>query len=176
MPDENPFRALADSLAALESVTGKVGWFESARYPDGTPVAAVAYWQEVGVPSQNIPSRSFMRSTSIEQDVKWKEVSAKVSVRVLDGKMTAAQAMEVITLQAEGDIAAKIASIQSPPLSPITLGARKFRSKGKPVTGRTIGEIAALLKAGKLDTSGVSTKPLVDSALMVNTLSHTVEG
>lgn len=171
----NAFKALADQLDALDGVEGKVGWFESATYPDGTPVAYVAAIQELGSPANNIPSRSFMRSTALEQDAKWRDVANTVSARVLQGKMTPAQAMEVLTLQAEGDIAHKIATIQAPPLSPITLGARKYRSMGKTVTGRTIGEIARKLTEGKLDISGISTKPLVDSAIMVNTLSHTVE-
>lgn len=36
-----------------------VGFFKTARYPDGTPVAAVAAWNQFGVPSQNIPERPF---------------------------------------------------------------------------------------------------------------------
>ena len=84
--------------------------------------------------------------------------------------------MEILCLKAEGDVAAKIASITSPPLSPITLGARKYRQQGKTVTGATIGEIARKLKDGTLDISGVSDKPLVDSSLMINTLTSTVEG
>ena len=173
---ENPnaFKTLADALGAMDGVTGKVGWFAGAAYPDGTPVAYVASIQEFGVPSQNIPSRSFMRSTALEKDGEWREIANTLSARVLAGKMTPAQAMEILTLQAEGDIAAKIASIQAPPLSPITLGARKYRSQGKKVTGATIGEIARKLKEGKLDVSGVSTKPLVDTAVLVNTISHVV--
>lgn len=37
----------------------EVGFFESARYPDGTPVAAVAAWNEFG--AANIPERPFFR-------------------------------------------------------------------------------------------------------------------
>jgi hypothetical protein len=172
----NAFKTLAESLSALEGVTGKVGWFESAQYPDGTPVAYVAAIQEFGSPANKIPSRSFMRSTAAESDKKWKETAARVSARVLEKKMTAKDAMEALTLQAEGDVAAKIASIQAPPLSQITLGVRKYKQMGRKISGATIGEIAHKLDEGTLDVSGVSTKPLVDSAVMVNSLSHVVEG
>jgi hypothetical protein len=172
----NALKALADSLSALEGVTGKVGWFESAQYPDGTPVAYVAAIQEFGSPANSIPSRSFMRSTVMEQTSAWKDLAAKLSTRVLEKKMTAKDAMEALTIQAEGDVAKKIASISSPPLSQITLGVRKYKQMGRKITGSTIGEIARKLKEGTLDVSGVSQKPLVDSAVLVNTLTHTVEG
>ncbi len=174
---ENPdaFNKLERILDDLDGVQAKVGWFEGSAYPDGTPVATVAHWQEVGVPSQNIPPRSFMRSTAMEKDAEWKGLSNTVSQRVLAGKMTAHEAIEAIALKAEGDIAHKIATIQDPPLSKITLGARKYRAMGKKVTGATIGEIARKLDDGTLDVSGVSDKPLVDSAVMVNSLTHVVE-
>jgi hypothetical protein len=181
MPDvkrENPdaFKLLGDKLAAMDGVTGKVGWFESAQYPDGTPVAYAAAINEMGSPRNSIPARSFFRSTAAEQDGKWKETANTVSSMILEGKITPQQGMEILCLKAEGDVAAKIASITSPPLSPITLGARKYRQQGKTVTGATIGEIARKLKDGTLDISGVSDKPLVDSSLMINTLTSTVEG
>ena len=40
-------------------VSLKVGFFKSARYPDGTQVAAVAAWNEFG--TKRIPERPFMR-------------------------------------------------------------------------------------------------------------------
>ena len=39
----------------------EVGFFESAKYEDGTPVAAVAAIHEFGAPSKNIPERPFFR-------------------------------------------------------------------------------------------------------------------
>jgi len=171
----NAFAQLADTLKAMDGITGKVGWFENSSYPDGTPVAYIASIQELGSPSQNIPSRSFFRSTALEKNQQWHELAASISAKVLKKEITPEQGMEMLCLQAEGDVAGKIATITAPPLSPITLGARKYRQMGKKVTGRTIGEIARKLKEGTLDVSGVSTKPLVDSAVMVNTLTSVIE-
>lgn len=174
---ENPnaFKTLADALSALEGVEGKAGVLENQQYEDGTYVAQVAYWQEVGVPSQNIPPRSFMRSTALEQDAEWRDTVSVVSKRVIEGKMTVYDAMDTIARKAAGDIRAKISSITAPPLSPITIGARKYRKMGRKVTGATIGEIAQKIRDGSLDLSGVSTKPLVDSSLLLTSITHTVE-
>lgn len=170
------FSVLIDALSALDGVQTKVGWFETAIYPDGRPVAAVAAGNELGIASRSIPPRPFFRPTIADkQPAAWPAIAATLSKRVLAGQMTAHDAIDTFGKFVEGDIALKIRSITSPPLSPITLGARKYREQGKKVTGATIGEIARKLKEGKLDVSGVSNKPLVDSALMIDTLTHVTE-
>ena len=44
----------------------KVGFFSTARYEDGTPVAAVAAWNEFG--TKNIPERPFFRRAIAEME------------------------------------------------------------------------------------------------------------
>ena len=39
----------------------EVGFYSTAKYPDGTPVTNVAAWNEFGVPSNNTPERPFFR-------------------------------------------------------------------------------------------------------------------
>lgn len=160
-------------LATLQKINAKVGWFESSHYPDGTPVAYVVMVQEFGWGP--IPPRLGMRTTAAAKKTEWAATSALASKRVLDGKMTPMQAMDLLAIKAEGDVAKHIATVTQPPLSPFTLAARKRRQLGGIVTGATLGEFGARQKAGTLDTSGVSTKPLVDSALMINTLTHITE-
>lgn len=177
---QNVFGALAARVKELDGLQTKVGWFESAQYEDGTPVAYVAAINELGSPRNSIPARPFMRPTAIEQDQAWKETAAKAGARVLDGKMSGFDAMELLGLQAQGDIAKKIASITAPPLSPITLLARAWRQQGKTVTGKTIGEFASMLKNQRYDVissiiAGVSTKPLNDTGHMIATLTHITE-
>jgi hypothetical protein len=162
------------NIDALDNMEVKVGWFESAQYPDGTPVAYAAAINEYGSPKNSIPARPFMRPTASENETKWKETAAKIATRILEGKMTAEQGAENIGAQVKGDILDKMASITAPPLSPITLGARKYRREGKEVTGATIGEIARKLKDGTLDISGVPNKPLYDTGVMINTLTYDV--
>lgn len=168
-------KILIKNLDALSKTSTRIGWFPDNSYPGDRPVAAVAAGNELGIPGRSIPPRPFMRPTVAAKKNEWMEKAAQLAKRVLAGKMTAFEAMDTLGGIIEEDVAATIAALTSPPLSPITLGARKYREQGKVVTGSTIGEIARKLKAGTLDVSGVSTKPLVDSAIMVDTLTHQTE-
>jgi len=161
-------------LDELDKFNAKVGWFESAKYPEGTPVAYVAAIQEYG--SGPIPPRPFMRPTMDKKQNEWKQVAGHAAKQILDGKMDAKQGMALLATTAEADIAETISKVSAPPLSPITLVARLFKKQGRKISGGVIGEIAARLHAGeKFDLSGISTKPLNDTGRMVATLTHVVE-
>ena len=112
-----------DRLQALvtesQDYVGKVGWLESAKYEDGTPVAYVAAIQEFGSPKNNIPSRSFMRTTISEQRNKWMELAKSGAKAVVAGNETVRSVVEKIGFQAQGDIGAKISSISSPVLKQV---------------------------------------------------------
>jgi hypothetical protein len=174
---DNPkaFQELNQRLEQLAGVQSKVGWFESAVYPGGRPVAAVAAGNELGIPGRSIPARPFFRPTAAEKSKEWAEHAASLANRVLAGKMSAFEAMDTLAGLAEDDVLKTILAISSPPLSPITLGARKYRREGKTVTGATIGEIARKLKDGTLDITGVPDKPLDDTHHMIDTLTHATE-
>ena len=64
----NAFLRKAQS-AQSRSKTVRVGFFSTAKYPDGTPVAAVAAWNEFGVPDKNIPERPYMRNAIEDAEV-----------------------------------------------------------------------------------------------------------
>lgn len=168
------FEELDLRLKQLQGFEGRAGWFPDAVYPDGTPVAYVAAIQELGSESRSIPARPFMRPAAIKNEDKWRATAALAATRILDGKMTGEQGMELIASVAAEDIVDSIKDVNSPPLSQITLGVRKYRQEGKKVTGATIGEIARLLDEGKLDVSGVSTKPLNDTGFLLSKLTHAV--
>lgn len=169
----NPFSDLILKIASLGKIEGKVGWFETSKYPDGMQVAEVAQMQEFG--TKTIPARPFMRPAIIKNQNKWQDVINKVSAQVVKGNMTAVSAMDVITEVAATDIVEEIKAVTSPPLSPITIGLRKYKQQGRTITGRTVGEVAERLKDGTLDLSGVSTKPLNDTGHMIATLTIHVE-
>lgn len=169
------FETLNAHLKALEGKQVKIGWFETAKYEDGTPIAYVAAIQEMGCPAKSIPPRPFMRPSIARDQNNWMRVARKAAKGVLEGNSSVDDAMTTIGAVIVGSIETTIAGVYSPPLSEITLMARKYRQQGKTVTGKTIGEIAALIAAGKADYSGVSTKPLVDKGDMVATLIYVVE-
>lgn len=168
------FEELKLKIKELEGIQGKVGWFSSSIYPDGTPVAYVAALNEYGHGST--PPRPTVRPAVIEHQKEWNQIALQGSKDILKGETTPHNVMTQLTLSAEKDIANNLAKITEPPLSLITLVARKYKSQGKEINGTVIGQIAALIKAGNMpDVSGISTKPLNDTGLEIATLTSVVE-
>lgn len=151
-------------------MTTKAGWLSSNKYPGtGMPVAYVAAIMEFGAPARRIPARPFMRPTQTERAQVWIALMESGCKAILRGGATAHQVMDAVGLQAVGDIQHKISSITEPPLSIITLLARKHRKEhGRgSVTGATIGKLAKEAKKDNVDVSGVSTKPLNETGLLL---------
>ncbi len=145
------------AISQLSKFQSRVGWFESARYQDGTPVAAVAAKNEFGDPKDNVPARPFMRPTIKKQEQEWRDKAGIVLKKFARGDMTDPwMPIDLIGAKAAGDIRKTISLIKEPPLSPKTIETRKQR-KARPNSGAT------------------STKPLVDTKIMINSLTHTVE-
>jgi len=142
-------KQLQNILEGLADVRAEVGWFPSARYPDGTSVAHVAVVQEFG--HGPIPPRPFMRPTITEKAPKWK-ITMQSEVKKLANGFNMVQVMTILAAIVEGDIAKKITSIKSPPLKQSTIDRRFHSRKGS-----------------------VSTKPLVDTRLMFDSLTSVVE-
>ena len=64
---------IAKAMSGPDSV--KVGLPKGSNdYPDGTSVIMVGAVQEFGSPSQNVPERSFLRSTVVEKRRAYKRV------------------------------------------------------------------------------------------------------
>lgn len=139
--------SLKRAAKELDGAECRVGWFESAKYADGTPVAYVASIQEFG--HGPIPPRPTMRPTIAEQQAAWTALAGALVKGVAEGRRSATDALELLGAQAAGDVRAKIASIQTPKLADSTIAARK--------------------RAGNS-----STKPLVDERIMIATLTHQV--
>lgn len=173
--ESNPkgFDQLNMKIEQLNGFETKVGIFDTAKYPDGISAAQVAYWNEFG--TKTAPPRPVFRPVFTKSENKVRELAAFGAKKILDGSLDGKQAMELIGEFVQGEIINEYAAITSPPLSQITLGARLYRLQGKPVTGRTIGEIARLLHEGKLDVSGVKSKPLNDTGYMISQVTHMTE-
>lgn len=168
---------IAQLPAEFQGRVAKAGVVGAEHYEDGTPVAYVAAIQEFGAPERGIPARPFFRPTIAEQRDEWAGLLADGARAVIRGATTAEDVLEGVGLQAAGDIRAKIASIQEPKLSPITLLLRKYRREnpGAKVGAKLVGQIAAEYAANQgIDLSGVSTKPLVDSGLLLQSIQNTV--
>lgn len=133
----------------------KVGWFEGAKYPDGTPVAYVALIQESGAPARNIPPRPFIRPTIDAQRAVWAKMLREGAQAVIKGKFTANQVLDGVGIQAAGDIRKTITQVMSPPLAPATVKARARRLSNKEITPSL-------------------SKPLIDTGLMMDSTTNAV--
>jgi len=125
---------LTVALKGIDGLVGKTGYFETAKYTDGTSVAYVATIHEFGYPEGNIPPRPTMRPTADAKRAEWAGIMAKSAKAMLAGRLTPHDALERLTLVAAGDISGAIAALTSPPLKPQTI-ARKGSSKPLVATG-----------------------------------------
>lgn len=137
---------LAATLDGLEGLEGKVGWFESAHYPDGTAVAYVATIHEFG--TEHIPARPFMRPAVQDNGPEWMQLLGQGAQRAAEGSISARDVLEMVTLKAAGDVAKKIEAVTSPALSPVTI---KRKGKAKPLidTGQMFQSVT-----GKVEAAG----------------------
>jgi len=133
----------------------KVGWFPTAVYPNGTPVAYVALIQEMGAPAAHIPPRPFIKPTVNAQRTVWAALLRDGAKAVIKGKFTAHQVLDGVGIQAAGDIRKTITQIVSPPLAPTTIAARARRLASKEVTPTLA-------------------KPLIDTGLMMESTTNAV--
>ena len=147
-------------MKALEAIAKKmgggsvsVGFMEGAAYPDGTPVAAVAFWNEYGVPEHNQPPRPFFRTMIAEDSKNWPAMMAgQAKVTNYDGPKVLARMGEAIG----GALRQSINEFTTPALAPSTLAARIGKSKAGSYNPETVG------------------KPLIDTAVMVNSIYYQV--
>lgn len=146
------------AIKDLHGLVGKVGWFQSSHYPDGTPVAYVASIQEHGYPAGGIPPRLGMRDTADAKRVEWAAIAGRGAKAVLKGTTSATAAMEQLGLKAAGDMRKHIAEIVSPPLKPATIQDRLRQRANKKLRGA-------------LDKPEVFTGELIDS--LTNTTERT---
>lgn len=93
-----------------------------------------------------IPERSFIRSTIDENAQKYRELAKKLALLIVDGKLTAERALELFGERVVADIKLHIQRGIDPPLA-----AETVRRKG-------------------------SSKPLIDTAQMINAITYQVEG
>ena len=135
-------------MKALESIARRmgggevsVGFLEGATYPDGTPVAAVAYWNEFGNSEQ--PARPFFRQMIAKESQSWPKKMAKLA------KVTDYDGDKVLGLMGEdiqGAIKQSINDLQSPPLAPSTIKAKGF-SKPLIDTSHMINSVGYVVKS-----------------------------
>lgn len=168
---EAAMRQLARKIA--KPATLRVGFLEGATYPDGTPVALVAAIQNYGAPRARIPARPFFSNMIENKKGEWpKAIAGVLKAEDYDVDKTLRITGEAIS----GQLRQSIIDTNAPPLSPVTLMLRKMKSQNPDlvVTRKTVGEAAARVAAGE-STAGVSTKPLIWSSHLINSVDYEVK-
>lgn len=144
---------LKSLLAQIDRKQVSVGFFDTSKYPDGTPIAYVAAIQEFGYPGGNIPARPFMRPTMEEQRSAWANTLRRGYKAVINEQISLVSMLEQFGALAAGQVKVTITKVTAPVLADATIAARQSRKK----------------------TKGVSTKPLVDTGFMLSQVNHAVE-
>ncbi len=104
----------------------EVGFFSDSKYPDGTPVAAVAAANEFGTEKDgepNIPERPFFRQGLDNA----KEAVAGYILENVDGETLVIDdnLADEIGAMVQGEIQQRITDLREPPNAPRTLAAKK---------------------------------------------------
>lgn len=100
----------------------RVGVLESATYPDGTPVAMVAFWNEYG--TKTSPVRAFFRTTVSDQKKNW-VLSVQNLMKMHDDPK---KVMGLIGEHMRGQIVQSINTWTDPPNAPYTVAKKGFNS------------------------------------------------
>jgi hypothetical protein len=114
-------------MKALEAIgkkmgsgTMRVGFLEGATYPNGTPVAEVAFYNEFG--TINMPPRPFFRNMISEESPNWPKKMAGALAAGYDGP----EALGLMGEDIKGALQQSITTLASPALAPSTVHAKGF--------------------------------------------------
>lgn len=161
-------------IAAKMSGQVDVGFLEGATYPDGTPVATVAFWNEYGhggpFPS---PPRPYFRTMIAKEKPTWGGKVAGLA------KATGADGPKILAVMGEdidGALKESIIDLVAPALSPTTLVLRK--KFGNSPQNITLDDVLAAQRAvanGEEGATGTQAKPLIWTGHMLNSTGYRVD-
>ncbi|EFC1630603.1 hypothetical protein FEL34_08585 [Escherichia coli] len=114
--------ALDEVEKQFSNIQLKVGFLEGATYGGVIPVPMVAATNEFGNPAHNQPPRPFFRNAIAEHEEEWKEQTALLIERGDDIEEVFSMLGTIIS----ADIQQSIRSLDSPPLSPVTIARKGF--------------------------------------------------
>ena len=120
----------------------RVGVLENATYPDGTPVAMVAFWNEYG--TRTSPVRAFFRTTVSEQKKNW-VLSVQNLIKIHNDPK---QVTGLIGVHMQEQIVQSINTWTDPPNSAYTI-AKKGSSKPLIETGVLMRSIKSEVGEGE---------------------------
>lgn len=152
----------------------QVGFLSGATYPDGTPVAQVAFWNEFGHGGPfPAPPRPFFRNMISAKSGDWpRRLAGGLQFYQYDAQ----QALTAVGQSIADDLAESITTMNEPPLSPTTLALRaKFGNNPQEIRARDVLEAQKAVADGEPGASGSQAKPLVWTGNMLNSIDLEVK-
>lgn len=122
--------SLDQALNRLVSSNAKhvqVGVIDNSKYPDGTSVASVAFWNEYGTRKngkQWIPPRPAIRNTVKEQKEAW----AALARQGIKAGYSIEKMLGLVGAQMQTDIQYSIITFSTPPNAAYTIAKKKFNA------------------------------------------------
>lgn len=118
---ESALREMARGLA--NPATLRIGFLETARYPDGKSVAMIAAVNEFGAPSRGQPPRPFFRNMIAAKKGEWpRAISDLLKANEYDAERT----LKISGAAIAGQLRQSITDLVSPPLAPSTIRRKGF--------------------------------------------------
>jgi hypothetical protein len=150
---DNVAKKLRGIIARMGGGSVSVGFLEGATYPDGTPVAAVAFWDEFGSIHRSegkdgtftlnvTPARPFFRTMIAKESPSW---PGKLAAIAKATKFDGPRSLALMGTDIEGALKKSINDFTTPPNAPSTVKRKGFN------------------------------KPLIDTSHMVNSTGYEVK-
>ena len=112
---------LKEIAGQMKSQELQVGFLQGATYPDGSPVASVAFKNEYG--DFKTPPRPFFRIMIAKNSPEWAATMSRAAKHYkYDGGRTLAAMGELIA----GQLQQSITELKAPPLAPSTIAKKGF--------------------------------------------------
>ena len=117
---ENMRRVLQQMLRDMPSTQLRAGFLQGATYPDGTPVAQVAFWNEFG--TVRIPPRPFFRGMIAQDSGRWGSLLAGF----LRGSYNSVRALRLMGEHIKDELQQSIVRFTTPENAPSTVKRKGF--------------------------------------------------
>lgn len=156
MPATADLDAILRAMDELERTRVLVGIPAEKDERQDSPVgnAAIAYWQNFGVPEINLPAREFMVLDAAMPDITaGMENAGKAAA---NGNMALAeQTLNAVGMAGRDELIRVISSNLPPPLAASTIRNRRRRSKGSTYRRQamTAADVVSLIDSGQLKAS-----------------------
>lgn len=140
-------KAIKSAKAMAEAKGYDIGFFASATYPDGTPVAMVAVYNEFGTEQhgkEHTPERPFFRNANDSVGKKLVKVIRNAWQKL--GKITRTLVGKLGMVH-QNEVQKSIIDLKEPPNAPFTIWAKKGKAN-----------------------------PLIDTGTMLRSVTYKVEG